>query len=117
MNKRAVGSEKESIIADYLSDNGYTIIERNFFSRSGEVDIIALKDKYICFVEVKYRKNKTCGMPQEAVSLNKMKKICKASMYYLYTHRQYASYQIRYDVAAILAEDITYYENAFCYVE
>jgi len=117
LNKRTVGNKKEERICEYLVENGYCVLEKNFFSRHGEIDIIATKGEYICFVEVKYRKDKSCGLPEEAVTLTKIRKICKTAVYYLYTHRQYYQKQMRFDVAAVLGEDIKYYENAFMYLE
>ena len=116
MNKRNLGNKKEEYVVNYLTQNGYDILEKNFYSRHGEIDIIARKDSYICFIEVKYRKNADVGMPEEAVSISKMKKICKTSQYYLYTHREYDSLQMRFDVAAVLGEDIIYYENTFSFI-
>ncbi len=57
VNKRAAGADKEQLAARYLVDNGYTVLERNFRNKTGEIDIIAKKDNYIVFVEVKYRSN------------------------------------------------------------
>ncbi len=113
MNKRQKGSIYESRVCDLLSDRGYKIIERNFISRYGEIDIIALREGFICFVEVKYRKNADRGMPEEAISTSKIRKICRTSTFFLCSHRQYSKMQIRFDVATVLGDEISYYENAF----
>ena len=115
LNNRSIGSIYESKVCDLLADRGYRIIDRNFISRYGEIDIIAVKDIYICFIEVKYRKDTGSGMPEEAVSPAKIKKICKTSAYYMYSHPQFSGLQVRFDVASVLGEDITFYENAFEY--
>ena len=117
MNKRETGSKYESLVCEYLNDHGYTVTDRNFHSKYGEIDIIAVKNSYICFVEVKYRKDTQKGMPQEAINPSKIKKICKTSAYYVFSHSQYSGLQIRFDVASVLGDNITYYENAFDYVE
>ena len=116
MNNRIRGNEKEEVVSRFLEDKGYTVIERNYNSRRGEIDLIALFEKYICFVEVKYRSSNTSGFPEEAVTVSKMKKICKTAAYYLYTHQKYYLYQMRFDVAAVDDKEIRYYENAFEYV-
>ena len=117
MNKRTQGAVKEQMICDYLTGNGYRVVDCKLHSgRAGEIDIIALKDNFICFVEVKFRKDSKMGMPEEAVSPNKIKKICRASDYYMLMHKQYYGLQVRFDVAAILGEEIRYYENAFPYM-
>ncbi|WP_297889701.1 YraN family protein, partial [Sulfurihydrogenibium sp.] len=53
MNKRSLGKEKEDIAANYLKEKGYEILERNFYTKYGEIDIIAYKDDTIVIVEVK----------------------------------------------------------------
>lgn len=116
MNKVIIGKNNEEKACKYLTDNGYKIIDRNFRSKTGEIDIIAIKDKYICFIEVKYRKNIKSGTPEEAVNVSKMKKISKVSEYYLYINRKYINYQIRYDVIAMSDDYIKHYENAFSYI-
>ncbi|MBR5789148.1 MAG: YraN family protein, partial [Lachnospiraceae bacterium] len=57
MNKRIVGAGKELLATKLLEYNGYSIVAKNFRCKMGEVDIIAKKDQYIVFVEVKYRKS------------------------------------------------------------
>ncbi len=103
-------------ICDHLEKNGYAVLERNFTGKFGEIDIIATDGKYICFVEVKYRKDLRTGFPEEAVGIRKIRRICKTAAYYLSTHRQYASLQMRFDVASILGDKLSYYENAFDYI-
>ena len=72
-------------------------------------------DKIEGFFEVKYRKNERFGYAQEAVDLRKQIKICTASDYFRISHRQYADFQIRYDVIAITDEELTWIKNAFMY--
>lgn len=117
INKRNLGSKKENDAAMYLKNLGIRIIEQNFNTRAGEIDIIGLDGEYICFVEVKYRKNRNCGLPEEAVNINKMKKICKTANYYMYINKIYNNYQMRFDVLAFQGDDIRYYPNAFMYIE
>lgn len=111
-----IGNEGEELASSFLEDKGYRIIGRNYHTRRGEVDIISLSDKYIVFTEVKYRKNSTSGLADEAVSLRKMERICKCAQYYLYTHPEYSDYQVRFDVIAINGDKILHYENAFEFV-
>ena len=70
VNKRTLGTEKEFQAVKYLVDKGYTIVERNFRTRMGEIDIIAMKDEYLVFVEVKYRSTSRYGNASEAVGIN-----------------------------------------------
>lgn len=116
MNTRNRGSVGEEKAFCYLLEKGYRIIDRNFNTRYGELDIVALKERIICFVEVKYRKNNSAGYAADAVTPSKMKKICKTAMYYILMHKQYEDFQMRFDVLAIDGEDISHFENAFDYI-
>ena len=77
MNKRAVGNIAEENAVIFLKKNGYEIIKRNFYTRYGEIDIIASEKDVIVFVEVKFRNNNTFGSPLESIS---SKKIMSASV-------------------------------------
>ena len=52
VNKRAAGADKEQLAARYLVDNGYTVLERNFRNKTGEIDIIAKKDNYLSLIHI-----------------------------------------------------------------
>ena len=76
MNKRGFGNVGEQIAAEYLVKNGFKILDRNFrYGRFGEIDIIAVENEYICFIEVKTRTSSLFGTPIEAVGYEKRKKI------------------------------------------
>lgn len=117
MNKRKIGNVYEEKVCTFLKQRGYIILNQNYYCRFGEIDIIAQKDEYICFVEVKYRKNTLCGMPEDAVTISKMKKICKTAQFYIFSHKQYYDYQMRFDVVSVLDNGIKIYENAFDYIQ
>ena len=67
MNKRAVGENYEQMAARYLQSQGARIVECNFHSRKGEIDLIMWESGYLVFVEVKYRRDGQTGDPLEAV--------------------------------------------------
>lgn len=115
-NKRKMGAEQETIACAYLEQQGARIVERNFRTRYGEVDLIALHDGYLVFAEVKYRSSADCGFPEEAVTGAKQRTICRVAEWYLYTHGQIfgqAPRGVRYDVVAILGGQIRWIKNAF----
>lgn len=116
MNKRKLGSDKENLAVEYLESNGYSVIKRNFFTRSGEIDIIAENEGYLCFIEVKYRKSLNEGHPSEAVNYSKIRKISMAAKVYM----NYAGYDeffpCRFDVVSITGDKIELIKNAFEYV-
>lgn len=113
MNNRSVGRDKETLAAEYLEKSGYRILERNFYCRVGEIDIIARDGDTYVFVEVKYRKAAGFGMPEEAVSRIKQEKIYKTAMYYIYKHHKGNDVLCRFDVIAVEGDKIRHYKNAF----
>ena len=113
INKRVTGSFNEQSAAEYLIDNGYTILERNFSCKKGEIDIIAKKDNMIVFVEVKYRSSKRYGYAIEAVNYRKQQTIRQVAMYYLTTRYKRCDIPCRFDVIGIDGTDITHIKNAF----
>ena len=113
INKRQIGTDKENIAADWLVKHGARILERNFRSRHGEIDLIARHGEYLVFCEVKYRSTDEMGAPQEAVGLTKQKRICKVADYYRVLHGLGDGTSVRYDVIAIRGEKVTWIQNAF----
>ena len=72
MHERAqLGRRGEEVAAAFLERQGYTILERNFRLRQGEIDLIAAKDETVAFVEVKTRRTLDYGLPSEAVTYTK----------------------------------------------
>lgn len=112
-NMRARGAKYETEAARYLARQGYRIVERNFRCRYGEIDMIARKDSYLVFIEVKYRKTAAMGMPQEAVDRKKQRVISRVADYYCLKHGYSEVTPCRFDVVAILGDEITIIENAF----
>jgi putative endonuclease len=113
MNKREQGSHYETMAAEYLKNKGYEIILQNFFSKNGEIDIIAKDTDTLVFCEVKYRSNTRYGLPEEAVDYRKQDKIRKTAAYYLYRNNFPVETRVRFDVIAVLGEKITHIEDAF----
>jgi len=112
-NNRATGKTYEDEAVKHLESKGFAIIQRNFWCKIGEIDIIAQKDGYIIFIEVKYRKNKTKGEPWEAVNYKKQQKIKNIARYYLMLHHYQENTPCRFDVVTILGDQLYLYENAF----
>jgi putative endonuclease len=113
MNRRLVGTEYESLAAAYLEKKGYVILERNYRCRTGEIDIIAQENEYLCFVEVKYRSGNGCGSPLEAVNYHKQRKILGVAGYYMMKKGLPGDTACRMDVVAIEGDEITLIRNAF----
>lgn len=109
---REVGNEAETLAAEALGAAGYEVIERNYSCRVGEIDIIAKKDGFICFVEVKYRNPKGYGTAIDAVTKTKIRKILMTARKYLYeTENSDADYRI--DVVVIDRNKVEIISNVY----
>jgi len=115
-NKRAVGTEKESLAAAYLEAHGMRILERNYRGKQGEIDLIGRQDGYLVFVEVKYRRGSAVGNALDAVNYRKQCQICKTADDYRARHDIGEDCGVRYDVLAIQGEEITWLPNAFDHI-
>lgn len=99
-----VGKLAEDFAVRFLSEKGYRIIDRNFRSRFGEIDIIALKDDFLVFIEVKARWSLKFGKPEEAVNPSKIWKITKTAEYYSLMHPR-LSKKLKIEVVALEIEN------------
>ncbi|AGB40610.1 TIGR00252 family protein [Halobacteroides halobius DSM 5150] len=115
MNKRTLGSKGEIIAKEFLQKQGYKIKEENFWSRYGEIDIIAEDDDYLVFVEVKFSHQTSYVRPQEQITYYKQQHLKRVANYYLVT--QQIEKDCRFDVVAILQneeqQEIELIRNAF----
>lgn len=110
---RGKGSRYEKLAAGYLKEHGYEILEMNYRCRRGEVDIVARDGAYLVFVEVKYRADGRRGHPAEAVTPKKQQTISFVAMHYCASRHVSGDTPIRFDVVAILREEIVLFVNAF----
>jgi len=110
--KIQVGKNGEEKGAHFLQEHGYTILERNYRCRLGEIDIIALDKDCVVFVEVKTRKTQNYGLPEESVNWHKQQKIEKAALHWLKTSKPPYS-NFRFDVLSIGHEGIKLFKDAF----
>lgn len=101
---KVLGNFGEDLASSYLEENGYKVLERNFSCRAGEIDIIALDGDSVVFIEVKTRTSERFGMPSEAVSFSKQKKLVKTALYYLQC-RRLLDYMSRFDVIEIIVDE------------
>ena len=110
------GEKGESLAAWFLKKNGYKIVEQNYRTQLGEIDIIAKDKKTLVFVEVKSRRSTRFGNPKWAVTPKKQRKISMVALYYLKTTNQIDA-KARFDVVAITSNrdqpQIEIVKNAF----
>lgn len=101
--RKARGSLAEQIAADYLIQQGYKVLERNWRCRSGEIDIVAETDHTVVIVEVRSRgKNSfTFGSPLESITSRKIKQVRDTAVVYLHRISR-SNARIRFDVIGIV---------------
>ncbi len=97
----AAGKIAETIAKKYLTSKGLELIERNFRTKNGEIDLIMRDGLTIVFVEVRYRKNTRFGLPHETVTIKKQRKILKAAQLYLIEKHLFDEHECRFDIVAI----------------
>jgi putative endonuclease len=110
------GKKGEERAVRYLVEKNYEILERNWRTRKGEIDIIAKQDECVIFIEVKTIPKGNIDTLSRLLDKRKQEKILKTAKYYLENNRQYSNYYIRFDALVIgLAslEEIYHIENAF----
>ena len=112
--KKIFGADGESSASEFLESNGFTIIERNFFAgRSGETDLIAIKDKLLLFVEVKARSSERYGGGIYSITEDKKRKLRSSAKIYLLKNPMYNSseYTIRFDLIIVKDGNIEWIDD------
>lgn len=119
MYKNRLGKNGELIAKNYLSDNKYKFVKNNFRFERAEIDLIFEDEinKLLLFIEVKTRRSKKFGEPEESVTVTKQKQIKKAAMGFVMENEKYQKYDLRIDVISVFLKDgkadINHIENAF----
>lgn len=116
-NKRYKGHLAEEIACDFLIKNNLIILEKNYFKRFGEIDIIAKDEETLVFVEVKFRNNDYYGSPFSSITKRKQEAIRKVATSYLIEKCGKLSLDVRFDAVGILIKndkmDIDWIKNIF----
>lgn len=110
-NKVQNGRSWEMKVKKYIEKEGLTAIDVNYYSKKGEIDLVAIDKDTLVFIEVKYRSSNLYGYAEETITKSKIKKI-------YYTAIEYAnkikwSKNIRFDVVAITKNNINWIKNSF----
>jgi len=114
-DSRSSGRRGEDLACRFLKKDKYKILEKNYRSRQGEIDIIAEDRKgVLCFVEVKARSRQDYGLPIEAVTHSKQKKLLATAFIYLETNKM-ESKDMRFDIVSVNLknEETQIIKNAF----
>jgi len=93
------GKLGEQLAEAFFTANGYAILEKNWRYSRWEVDIIVSKDKVLHFAEVKTRRSKNYGLPEEKVGTKKIQNLLNAAEQYLYLHPQWK--RIQFDILSV----------------
>ncbi len=117
LSNRLSGARGEDLALRYLAQRGYVLLERNYRTRYGELDLILQDGNTLVFVEVKLRRGTGFGHPLEAVTPRKQASIRSLARQYLRDRRPRFFDALRFDVVGILLgngePEIAHIENAF----
>jgi len=117
--KNRFGKTGELIAKNFLKEKGLKFVKENYRFERSEIDLIFEdeKNKLIIFAEVKTRKNKKFGEPEESVTIPKQDRIKKAAMGFILENKSYSSYDLRIDIVSIIIAQgktvVNHIENAF----
>ncbi|MDU4698626.1 MULTISPECIES: YraN family protein [Paenibacillus] len=100
--RKDLGRKAEQLACEHLLSQGFTIVERNWRCRTGEIDIIANKANLLIIVEVRSRSQQAAafGSPAESITPRKIKQVRDTAAVYLHRTGQFAA-NIRFDVVAV----------------
>ena len=110
--KKFLGLKGEKLAQKFLKKAGYKIIKTNYVTPYGEADIIALKDGFIVFIEVKTRTSLKFGMPKEAVGYKKQSKYKDIANYYLIAEKPEIE-NVSFAVVEVMGDDVNLITDAF----
>jgi putative endonuclease len=102
MDKKSFGKQGEDLAVEYLEEEGYQILERNWSFRHVEVDIIAKFHEFLVIVEVKTRKGNSWGEPYTAVDYRKQRSLIFAAERYIFSH--HLDLEVRFDIVSIILD-------------
>ena len=110
-----LGKKGEQLAVDFLLENNYDIVERNYRFDKAEVDIIARKEAVLAIIEVKTRSTIDFGNPQDFVKPKQIQRLVKAVDDYVVENE--LAVEVRFDIIAIVKEkkgfSVEHLENAF----
>lgn len=115
-NTSETGMQGELVAYAFLKRQGYRIVAHRYRSRSGEIDLIGWDGDILAFIEVKYRRNRHYGGPEDAVGFAKQQRICRAAADYRRGLRRKAA-AWRFDIVGIQGDwehpEISLFKDAF----
>ena len=113
IDNKCLGNNGEEIAVLFLKEQGLEILDRNFYTRHSEIDIVALDGDTYVFVEVKYRESDRYGDPLEAITRAKQRRLYNAARVYFYEKHLPESTPARFDAIGICKSSINWIKDAF----
>lgn len=118
-SNKTLGRFGEEMAEKYLVGLGYKLVEKNYSTKFGEIDLIIAKDNVLRFVEVKLKKGDFFGTPEEMIGTNKLGRVQRMAEYYLMKNKDMTKLFETYSMDAVCIvinqdediEKINYYEN------
>ncbi len=111
--QQRTGAEQELAAEQYLLQQGLILLQRNFWCKLGEIDLIMRDGEQLVFIEVRFRKHAGYGLAQETVTITKQRKLLRAAQYYL-LHNCADDPPCRFDVVAVHQQQpLEWIRNAF----
>jgi putative endonuclease len=109
-NNRAIAERTEQLALEHLAANGLKLLQRNFRSRFGEIDLIMLDRATIVFIEVRFRKTSRFISAAHSVDARKQRKLCRTASCFLRRHPRFRNATVRFDVVAFDGPSQTEFE-------
>lgn len=100
-DRQTVGQQAEQLACQFLQQRGWNLLRRNYFCRRGELDLIMTKDKWLIFVEVRWRRSPRYGSALESVTASKQQKLITTAEHFLQNHPAVKTQTMRFDVISV----------------
>jgi len=117
--KRKIGNKAENLALQYLQKNELELVEQNYLTTMGEIDLIMLdkSEESLVFIEVRYRKTQNFGTATDTITSSKQMKIIRTAKHFLLKHSQFDDLFCRFDVIGLESDlkypVINWIKNAF----
>jgi len=97
---KSLGDSYEEKAADWLNSQGLELIARNYRAKTGEIDIIAIQERTLVFIEVRARSHPAFAGAAASVTRRKQQRILRTAQCFMQSRRKFSDYPCRFDVIA-----------------